>query len=111
MTPYDSTPDTLAHIDRVRQLLTVASAELIRRGEVHDASKLVDPEKIGYDDVTPKLKEARYGTLEYIRAMADMATINLHHAKNNSYCPAHYPGGSERLRPVRPRGNVLRHGS
>lgn len=93
MTPYDSTPDTQAHIDRVRQLLTLASTELTRRGEAHDASKLVDPEKSGYDDVTPKIKEARYGTLEYIRAMADMATINLHHAKGNSYCPAHYPGG------------------
>ena len=93
MTPYDSTQDTQALTDRVRQLLTLASAELIRRGEVHDASKLVDPEKSGYDDVVPKLKAARYGTLEYIRAMADMATLNLHHAKNNSHHPEHYPGG------------------
>lgn len=37
---YDSKTDTLLHIKRVAQLLTEAAAELIRRANCHDDSKL-----------------------------------------------------------------------
>lgn len=93
MTPYDSTHDTLAHIERVRQLLALASAELTRRGEVHDASKLVAPEKGAYDELVPKLREAHVGQLDYMRLVSDMETVKRHHAKHNSHHALFYPGG------------------
>ena len=45
MEPYDSTADTQAHIDRVNQLLNMASDALIRRGEGVFPSKLVSLDK------------------------------------------------------------------
>ncbi len=62
---YDSKADTLLHIKRVAQLLTEASSELIRRANVHDASKLESPEKELFDEFTPKLKDCSYGSDEY----------------------------------------------
>ncbi len=91
--PYDSTPDTQAHIDRVAQLLTLASEELVRRGKAHDASKLVSPEKEGYDTLVPKLRGAVFASLEYKRVMVDMKDVIDHHVKHNSHHPGFYPGG------------------
>ena len=59
---YDSKADTLLHIKRVAQLLTEAAAELIRRANVHDNSKLESPEKEFFDEYTPKLAGSTYGS-------------------------------------------------
>jgi hypothetical protein len=45
---YDSRPDTLAHIRRVRDHIDVFVAEMLARGRAHDASKLEEPEKAVY---------------------------------------------------------------
>ena len=42
---YDSTADTLLHIQKVANYLNIAAAELLKRAIVHDASKLKSPEK------------------------------------------------------------------
>lgn len=90
---YDSTTDTLRHIKRVAQLLTEASAELIRRANCHDNSKLIDPEKSVFDEMTPKLASSTYGSDEYKAFLSEMKiALNVHY-QNNSHHPEHYQNG------------------
>lgn len=90
---YDSTTDTLKHIKRVAQLLTEASAELIRRANCHDNSKLQSPEKEIFDEFTPKLASSTYGSDEYKAFMVDMKVALDNHYRNNSHHPEHYENG------------------
>lgn len=93
MENYDSTTDTLKHIKRVNQLLTEAAAELIRRANVHDNSKLVSPEKELFDEYTPKLAGCTYGSDEYKEFLKELKVALDHHYKNNSHHPEHYEDG------------------
>lgn len=93
MENYDSTKDTLLHIKRVAQLLTEASAELIRRANVHDNSKLNSPEKEFFDEYTPKLAASTYGSEEYKGYLKELKVGLDHHYENNSHHPEHYPNG------------------
>lgn len=90
---YDSKTDTLLHIKRVAQLLTEAAAELIRRANVHDNSKLNSPEKEFFDELTPKLAGSTYGSEEYKGFLKELKVGLDHHYKNNSHHPEHYPNG------------------
>ena len=90
---YDSTIDTLKHIKRVNQLLTEAAAELIKRANVHDDSKLVSPEKEIFDEFTPLLKESTYGSDEYKGFLKSMKVGLDHHYANNSHHPEFYANG------------------
>lgn len=90
---YDSTKDTLLHIKRVAQLLTEASAELIRRANVHDNSKLESPEKDFFDEFTPKLAGSTYGSEEYKGFLKELKVGLDHHYANNSHHPEHYENG------------------
>lgn len=90
---YDSTADTLKHIKRVAQLLTEASAELIRRANVHDDSKLKSPEKELFDEYTPKLKDCTYGSDEYKSFLKELKVALDHHYAANSHHPEHYSAG------------------
>lgn len=90
---YDSTADTLLHIKRVSQLLNEAAIKLIERGNVHDNSKLQEPEKSEFDRTTPILKTLKYGSDEYKAALADLQSALKHHYENNSHHPEHYPNG------------------
>ena len=69
--PYDSAPDTLAHIDQVRELTEDVVNELRYRSLVHDASKLQAPEKAIFDIYTPKLAATTYGSDEYKSYLAE----------------------------------------
>lgn len=90
---YDSTKDTEAHIERVETLLIEFAAELMNRGEEHDASKLKSPEKDLFDEYTPKLKDCTYGSEEYKAFLAGLKPALDHHYANNSHHPEHYPDG------------------
>lgn len=92
-TNYDSKKDTLLHIKRVAQLLTEAAAELIRRANVHDNSKLESPEKEFFDEYTPKLAASTYGSDEYKGFLKELQVGLKHHYENNSHHPEHYPDG------------------
>jgi hypothetical protein len=80
---YDSSADTLRHIKRVSELLGEAAMELIRRGNVHDDSKLKSPEKELFDVYTPKLGEAEYGSDEYKGFLEGLKPALDHHYENN----------------------------
>ncbi len=93
MENYDSNADTLQHIKRVSKYLTEASIELINRANKHDDSKLESPEKELFDEFTPKLKDATYGSDEYKEFLNGLKVALDHHYLNNSHHPEHYSNG------------------
>ncbi len=92
---YDSRQDTQAHITRVQDLVAEVAENLNTRADKHDVSKLEDPEKSVFDEVTPHLKAMTYGSEEYKASRASMGTALTHHYEHNSHHPEHYPNGME----------------
>lgn len=90
---YDSTQDTLDHIEAVRQRIYQVIADLSLRGAIHDQSKLQSPEKEMHDRINPRLRDAEYGSAEYKAVLAEMGDIPaLHYAKNRHH-PEHFENG------------------
>lgn len=89
----DSTQDTLNHMDKVRARLLEMQHGLMIRGIDHDASKLEEPEKTGYDQLTIKLKDCAYGSDEYKAALEEAKPTIAHHYAHNSHHPEHYESG------------------
>lgn len=90
MQQYDSTADTLKHIKRVSQLLNLAAIDLINRGNIHDNSKLLPPEKNEFDRLTPILKDLEFGSEEYKDSLKELEFALQHHYDNNTHHPQHY---------------------
>jgi Family of unknown function (DUF5662) len=90
---YDSAPDTLAHIEQVRELLEDVIGNLHYRASVHDASKLRDPEKAVFDEFSPKLATSTYGSDEYKQFLVGMGEGLNHHYANNDHHPEHWQHG------------------
>jgi hypothetical protein len=88
----DSRPDTLAHIALVRRHLYLAITQLHRRAALHDASKLVEPEKSAFDEVTPRLDHP-YGSPAYADGLRHLREALDHHYAHNSHHPEHHPHG------------------
>ncbi len=88
--------DTLRHIERVRNLINLVVIELLKRGELHDQSKLVEPEVIGFTEYTKNLHGSTYGSPEYQQLLKDGLKDTLdHHYANNRHHPEHYKNGIE----------------
>jgi len=90
---YDSGPDTLAHIQRVRNLITQCITDFEVRALHHDKSKLKSPEKEYFDTYTPLLKDLTYGSPEYHRTLKKMRPGVEHHYKMNDHHPEHFEKG------------------
>lgn len=93
MTDYDSELDTRRHIARVRDLLLEVSMQLHRRIQEHDQTKLEAPEKPVYDEYTPKLGDAEYGSEEYEQLLEEMQEALEHHYSDYRHHPEHFEGG------------------
>lgn len=91
--PYDSRPETQAHIDRVRDFIAGALNNLAERASVHDASKLVEPELSAFDIATPKLAGLEYGSEEYKQSLRDLGSALAHHFAENDHHPEHFENG------------------
>lgn len=87
---YDSTQDTKDHIRRVDTLLNGAVLELAYRAHVHDASKLLPPEKEYFDAETPRLEGLEFNSKEYSESVKRLKPALDHHYANNSHHPQHY---------------------
>ena len=85
--------DTFRHIERVRNLLNMMIKELLNRGELHDQSKLEEPEVALFTEYTPKLAECTYGSPEYNQFKKDMKPALDHHYANNRHHPEHHKNG------------------
>lgn len=89
----DSTQDTLDHINKVWARMAEIQARLDDRAALHDASKLQEPEKSGYDALVTQLADVVYGSLEYKAALQEAGPTIAHHYAHNSHHPEHYPDG------------------
>jgi hypothetical protein len=87
----DSTADTVEHINKVQVRIAEFQAALDERASLHDRSKLQEPEKSGFDILTAKLAELRYGSDEYRAALAENKPTIDHHYAHNSHHPEHWP--------------------
>jgi hypothetical protein len=79
--------------ERVRDFLDEFAAALLERGRVHDASKLADPEKAGFDRETPNLKNLTFGSDDYKASLARLGDSLQHHYASNTHHPEHWPNG------------------
>jgi hypothetical protein len=87
---YDSTNDTLEHINKVQARVEEVTNNLIVRASRHDMSKLAEPEKSGYDKLTFRLRDVVYGSDEYRAALDEARPVIEHHYAVNSHHPEHY---------------------
>jgi hypothetical protein len=88
-----SRQDTLEHIEKVRAWLNVCRNLLETRAEVHDASKLREPELSGFAQAKQRLAGAVYGSPEYQALLDESRPIITEHYRVNSHHPEHYPNG------------------
>lgn len=85
--------DTMRHIERVRNLLNVCIKDLIKRGELHDQTKLASPEVELFTEYTPKLAGSTYGSPEYQGFLKSIKPALDHHYANNRHHPEHHKNG------------------
>jgi hypothetical protein len=90
---YDSTADTLEHINKVSGHLLDAATELAHRSQLHDLSKLQSPEKEMFDEFTPKLAACTYGSDEYKEFLNQLKPALHHHYSNNRHHPEYHSEG------------------
>ena len=90
---YDSTYDTIEHIQKVQHYLKIVSVNLDFRGNIHDASKLRNPEKAIFDRETPNLKNLTYGSDEYKEALVRLGDALEHHYAVNDHHPEFWTNG------------------
>lgn len=90
---FDSSLDTIKHSRRVDQLLLQVLTDVQSRLTKHDASKLEDPEKAVFDEMTPKLRNLTYGSEEYKQSLSDMGAALTHHYVMNRHHPEHFTQG------------------
>jgi Family of unknown function (DUF5662) len=87
---FDSRATTLDHIHQVRDNIDSFVKVMLDRGCVHDASKLVEPEKSVFDEVLPLFEGVAYGSPEYSALLTRMKPALGHHYSANSHHPEHY---------------------
>ena len=85
--------DTFRHIERVRNLLNLCIQDLLRRGELHDQTKLEPPEVALFTEYTPKLAGCTYGSDEYKQYLAAIKPALDHHYARNPHHPEHHKNG------------------
>lgn len=88
-----SLKDTFRHIERVRNLLNKMVYDLLKRGEKHDQSKLIEPEASKFAEVSHLLSGMTYGSPEFIENKKKLGSALDHHYANNSHHPEHYKNG------------------
>ena len=90
---YDSRPDTVQHIARVREYMGQAGRDLHDRALVHDQSKLHPPELDTWDRMTPRLAGMEYGSPEYMASLVELGPALEHHYQHNDHHPQYHDRG------------------
>lgn len=81
------------HILLVRNLLNRMVVEILKRSDTHDQSKLSSPEIEYSMKFTQKLKDADYGSPEYLAIQEQMQEALEHHYACNRHHPEHFDDG------------------
>ncbi len=84
--------ETSEHIRLVAKLLHVVVADLLRRADEHDASKLARPEVDGFATSKP-LAGMTYGSPEFDAEKKRLSAALAHHYANNDHHPEHFKDG------------------
>jgi hypothetical protein len=84
---------TLEHIGKVRGLLQRAAVELLKRGELHDQSKLEPPERETFAEYSPRLSGVTFGSPQYFDYLHEMNSALDHHYASNRHHPQHFENG------------------
>lgn len=84
---YDCTEDVKKHVVQVQRFVLEVINNLVRRSDIHDSSKLEEPEKSMYDEFTPLLRDLTYGSPEYKETLSKMGVALEHHYSLNSHHP------------------------
>lgn len=90
MTARDETKE---HIKQVASYINKCMQELALRADLHDASKLREPEVSIFDEYTKKLKGMTYGSKEYQQCLDEMKPALEHHYAQNRHHPEHNENG------------------
>ncbi|EAY32013.1 DUF5662 family protein [Microscilla marina] len=85
------------HILLVRDLLNKMVVEILKRSNTHDQSKLSSPEIEYSMKYTQKLKDADYGSPEYLAIQDEMNEALEHHYACNRHHPEHFEGGIQEM--------------
>ena len=89
----DSTAATEEHRQEVARNVQHFCSKITMRAAQHDLSKLLPPEKAGFDRATLKLKDMTYGSSEYAKSLEELADTLEHHYANNDHHPQFYKNG------------------
>ena len=89
----DSRPATWEHIHEVQSIFAQVMTVLMYRSLTHDQSKLSKPEKLIFDEYTPKLRDCTYGSEEYKGFLAEMQIALKHHYSSNEHHPECHDDG------------------
>jgi hypothetical protein len=90
---YDSTADTLLHIEQVRKNIAMFVMVMTERAIRHDESKLGPEEKPYFDQESSLLKELVYDSPEYRESLQRLEPALKHHYAENSHHPEHTVNG------------------
>lgn len=85
--------ETYKHIKRVGHFLGTFTTELLHRADVHDNSKLEEPELSGFALNTEKLGKVEYGSVEYKEMLKDLQPTIDHHYSRNRHHPEFHKDG------------------
>ena len=92
----NSTEKTLRHMKRVQDLLGDVASEFVRRGKLHDLSKL-EEEEAGplreMDALIEREGNVPFGSPEYEVRKRLLGPMLAHHYAANSHHPEHYEDG------------------
>ncbi|RJQ27074.1 hypothetical protein C4577_02010 [Candidatus Parcubacteria bacterium] len=84
---------TMRHIEIVRNNLNMFITDLLKRGELHDQTKLEQPEVAYFSLYTDKLATCTYGSAEYEGYRKAMDPALTHHYARNRHHPEHWKNG------------------
>lgn len=83
---YEARCETYKHIKEVSKQLNEVADSLLIRANLHDKSKLEEPEASAFEAVTGKLKNLTYGSDEYNHSLKELeSTLKLHYSKNRHH--------------------------
>ena len=88
---FDSREDTNRHIGLVQKSMNCFISNLCTRRDIHDVSKLDEPEKSGIDKFRPILKQIGYGNAGYNELKLE--AFGRHHYEVNDHHVEHYENG------------------
>jgi hypothetical protein len=89
----EANAETQAHRENVRRYLRIIAVELLKRGEVHDDSKMQEDEIEYFAKYTPRLKGITYNSPEYKKCLEEIKPALDHHYAKNRHHPEHFVNG------------------